>query len=302
MDETLGQSLATTEEANAAQAGTGFAPFGRDALGRPKTFWNSSLLQWIVSLGVFLLLWEAIFWSGLVPPRILPPPHYLLREIERQPNFWELAYIKRRGNFFNLPTTVYISMRRVTLGLLSAFVIGVLTGLLVTYVSLVRRFLQPIIRMLAPISPIAWMPLAMFFLGVGEEAIVFVIFISLFFTLTLTTSLSIQNIDKVIIDAAKVLGASRRQIMFQVTIPAILPDLFLSLRMNFYGAWMSLLVAEMIGAETGLGQMVMAGRGVFNMQLVILGMGFIAVFGMLSETILRLIQRRVLWWQREAEL
>jgi NitT/TauT family transport system permease protein len=104
-------------------------------------------------------------------------------------------------------------------------------------------------------------------------------------------------------DTARVLGAtSRWQIMVNITLPAIVPELFLTLRLNFFAAWLSLLVAEFIGAKTGLGQMVIAGRGVFNMNLVILAMVFIGVSGMLCEAGLRLVQDRVLWWRTQVEL
>jgi NitT/TauT family transport system permease protein len=279
-----------------------FAIFGRDPKGNPKSLWETTLFQWIVSISIFLILWEGVYFTGLVEPRILPPPHLLLEEIKNQPFFWDLKFISRKGNYFNLPTTIYISMRRVILGLTMAFIISVITGLLISYIRIVRRLLLPIIRMFAPISPVAWMPLIMFFLGVGEAAIVVVVFVSLFFSLTLSTILSIENVENIKIDAAKILGASRQQILSTIIIPAIIPDLFRSLRRNFYAAWMSLLVAEMIGAKTGLGQMVMAGRGVFNMQLVLLGMVVIAIFGMASEEVLHQIQNKVLWWQTSVEI
>jgi NitT/TauT family transport system permease protein len=226
----------------------------------------------------------------------------VIQEVNRHPDFFKLEYIPRRGNFFNLPTTVFLSMRRVFLGLAIAFVVSFVVGLLISYVQIVRRLLLPIIRLLAPISPIAWLPLIQFFIGVGDTAIVFVIFIALFFILTLGTINSIENVESKFINTAKVLGASRWQTMFHVTIPAIVPEQFFSLRMNFYAAWMSLLVAEFIGAQSGLGQMVMAGRVVFNMQLVLLAMVIVGVLGMLSEAILRVIQEKVLWWRKEAEI
>ncbi len=279
------------------------ALFGRSPDGQPKTFWQSSLLQWIVAITVLLVTWEAISLSGLVSRRVLPPPQALLTEIGRHPDFFTLAYIPRRGNFFNLPTSIYLSLQRVVLGLATAFVASLFTGLLITNVPLVRRLLLPIVQLLSPISPIAWMPLIAVFLGVGELAIVTVIFLALFFILTLSTIISIENIPRVYVDTARVLGArSRWQILWNVTLPAIVPELFQTLRLNFIAAWLSLLVAEFIGAKTGLGQMVIAGRGVFNMSLVLLAMVIIGVCGMLCEAGLRLIQDRVLWWRKEIEL
>ena len=276
---------------------------GRMKNWRLKTFWRSSLLQWIASVSVLLIVWELLSISGLIHPRALPPPRSLLAEISRHPDFFTLAYIPRRGNFFNLPTSIYLSVWRVVLGLTSAFLASLLTGLLISFSPIIRRLQLPIIQLLAPISPIAWMPLIAVFVGVSETAIVSVIFISLFFILTLSTILCIENVPKIYMDTARVLGAtSRWQVIVNITIPAIVPELFLTLRLNFFAAWLSLLVAEFIGAKSGLGQMVIAGRGVFNMSLVLLAMVVIGVCGMLCEAGLRLIQDRVLWWRTRVEL
>ncbi len=276
--------------------------FGQTVDGQPKSFWQSGLLQWVVSIAIFIIIWESLFALGMINRKFLPPPHLIISEINRHPDFFKLEYIPRRGNFFNLPTTIYVSMRRVFLGLSIAFVSSFVLGLMISYILGFRRLILPIIRLLAPISPIAWLPLIQFFIGVGDTAIVTVIFVALFFILTLGTIGSIENVEKKYINVAKVLGASRWQIMIHVTIPAIIPELFFSLRMNFYAAWMSLLVAEFIGAQTGLGQMVMAGRVVFNMQLVLLAMGIIGILGMLSELVLRVIQEKMLWWNKSAEI
>ena len=277
--------------------------FGRTAGDRNTTRWQSVVLQWTVSILMFLLFWQLISMAQIVPAKALPSPAAVLAEIQRQPEFFTLAYIPRRGNFFNLPTSILISLQRVMLGLASAFVASLIIGSLISYVPLIRRLLLPIIQLMAPISPIAWMPVIAVFFGVSETAIVAVIFIALFFVLTLSTIESIENVPKVYVDTSRVLGAtSRLHIMAYVVLPAIVPDLFLALRLNFFAAWLSLLVAEFIGAKTGLGQMVIAGRGVFNMSLVILAMIVIGVCGMLCEAGLRAIQNHVLWWRRQVEI
>jgi NitT/TauT family transport system permease protein len=285
------------------QKPSSWAPFGRTPSQQPKTFRQSTLLQWAVSILLLLLVWQLISVTQIVPSKALPGPAAILTEIQRQPEFFTLAYIPRRGNFFNLPTSILVSLQRVLLGLASAFVASLLVGLLISYIPLIRRLVLPIVQLMAPISPIAWMPVIAVFFGVSETAIVAVIFIALFFVLTLSTIESIENVPKVYLDTSRVLGAtSRWQVMAYVVLPAIVPDLFLTLRLNFFAAWLSLLVAEFIGAKTGLGQMVIAGRGVFNMSLVILAMIVIGVCGMLCEALLRTIQNRILWWRRQIEL
>jgi NitT/TauT family transport system permease protein len=99
-----------------------------------------------------------------------------------------------------------------------------------------------------------------------------------------------------------VLGASRRQVMQHVILPAILPDLFVIMRMNFFGAWTGVLAAEMVGVNTGLGTIVMVGRQMMNMNWTFLGMAMIGLVGYLLDAAFGLVQRRVLWWKSSAHV
>lgn len=98
------------------------------------------------------------------------------------------------------------------------------------------------------------------------------------------------------------LGANRRQVMWYVIFPAILPNLFVITRINLFGAWMGVLAAEMVGVRTGLGAIVVVGRQMMNMNLTFLGMAIIGLVGYLLDAAFALIQKRVLWWKNIAEL
>jgi len=155
---------------------------------------------------------------------------------------------------------------------------------------------------LAPIAPVAWIPLAILLFGIGDGAAVFVVFIGIFFILSLATVSSINKVDQIYINTARVLGASRLQLMRHIIIPAIIPDLFVILRMNLFAAWMAVLAAEMVGVNTGLGAIVMVGRQMFNAKLMFLGMAIIGVVGYLLDVGFAQIQKRVLWWKSNAQI
>ena len=138
--------------------------------------------------------------------------------------------------------------------------------------------------------------------GIGDTTTIFVVFIGIVFTLTLATVNNMQNVDQLYINTARVLGANRRQIIRLVIFPAVLPNLFVILRMNLFGAWTGVLAAEMVGVNTGLGTMVMVGRQMMNMNLTFLGMAMIGLVGYLLDTGFALIQKRVLWWKNVAQL
>jgi NitT/TauT family transport system permease protein len=160
----------------------------------------------------------------------------------------------------------------------------------------------PAVTLLAPIAPVAWIPFALVAFGIGDGAAIFVVFIGIVFTLTLGTVHHMTHVHQVYIDSARVLGASRRQVMFHVILPAILPNLFIIMRMNFFGAWTGVLAAEMVGVNTGLGTIVMVGRQMMNMNLTFLGMAMIGLVGYLLDAGLAVIQTRVLWWKSSAQL
>ena len=156
--------------------------------------------------------------------------------------------------------------------------------------------------LLAPIASVAWIPLAIFAFGIGDGAAIFVVFISVVFTLTLGTVNNMHNVEQLYIDTARVLGANRRQVIQHVIFPAILPNLFVIMRINLFGAWMGVLAAEMVGVRTGMGAIVVAGRQMMNMNLTFLGMAMIGLVGYLLDASFGLIQKRVLWWRSNAQL
>jgi ABC-type nitrate/sulfonate/bicarbonate transport system permease component len=260
-------------------------------------------MWWGLSLGIVVAVWELAVAFQLVNPVILPPPHMFLAEIRNQAQFLmpQVGATASGGNFVAL-TAIWASLQRVLSGLALAFVSAVTLGSLAFYFDIFGKLTLPTITLLAPIASVAWIPLAIFAFGVGDRAAIFIVFISVVFTLTLGTVNNMQHVDQVYINAARVLGASRRQVIQYVIFPAVLPQLFVIMRINLFGAWMGVLAAEMVGVRTGLGAIVVVGRQMMNMNLTFLGMAMIGLVGYLLDASFGLIQRRVLWWKSSAQL
>ncbi len=249
------------------------------------------------------MAWEAAAALHLIDSVILPPPHEFIGEIRNQAQFLMPAVgVERTGANFVALTAIAASVQRVLIGLFLAFVAGVLTGSVAFSFAIVRKLTLPTVTLLAPIAPVAWIPLAIVAFGVGDWSAIFVVFVGIYFTLTLATVKAMTNVDPVYLDAARVLGARRGQIMRHVVLPAAIPALFDLVRMNLFGAWMGVLAAEMVGVNTGLGAIVMVGRSMMNMNLTFLGMAMIGLVGYLLDAAFGLVQRRVLWWRRATEL
>ncbi|MGE2834531.1 ABC transporter permease [Mycobacterium sp. SMC-4] len=254
---------------------------------------------WVASVALFAGLWELAWLMGWAPELLLPPPHIFLQDFSSQAQFFDTATIgaEQATPVVAVATTVLATVARVLAGLALGFLASLITGVLITQFLTVRGLVLPTITLLAPISPIAWLPVSIFLLGIGNGAAVFMVFIGVYFVMTLATIGLINDVPATYINVARTMGASRRQILFQVILPAILPGLLQSLRLNLFAAWMVVLLAEAVGVGSGLGQVVMLARNTFNSSLVFFSMTVIGIAGYLLDIAFRQMQNRLLWWQ-----
>ena len=241
---------------------------------------------------VIIALWEwaaAAGWTGAV---LFPPPSVFLRyavESDFRVGFGNEAMTIRWA--------IVASALRVLAGLAIGFAAAIVTGILISASRTVSDFVLPVIRGLAPIAPIAWIPLGIVLFGIGNPTAVFVVFMGIYFILTISTVAAVKAVDEHLIKTARSHGASRVQIWTRVIFPSILPQVFTMLRINFFAAWMAVLAAEMVGLKNGLGMMIILGREMFNTKLILLGMCMVGATGYFVDALLVQIQRKVLWWQ-----
>lgn len=255
---------------------------------------------WIASVSIFVGVWELCWLVGWVDPLMMPPPHIFLSNIADQFKFFDAG--SRVGSDSEGASVVAVlqvigwTTLRVVLGLGIGFTLAVATGILNRYNQLFGKLTLPTLTLLAPISPVAWLPVAIFLFGIGDVPAVFMVFISVYFVIVLATLAQIDNVPVSYIQVARILGATKRQIFRSVVLPAILPGLFMTLRLNLFAAWMAVLIAEAVGVGSGLGQIVMMARNTFNSSLVFFSMTLIGLLGFLLDYALRAIQQRLLWW------
>lgn len=257
---------------------------------------------WILSLALFAGIWELAWALGWVSQLTLPPPHIFLSDILRQATFFESSSVRGSGSpLLAVLTSIGATLGRVTGGLLIGFVASLITGILVTQFTIVNRLALPLVTLLAPISPMAWLPIAIFIFGVGDRPAIFMVFIGVYFMMTLATIADINGVSTTYRNVARTLGATRPQMLFLVILPAILPALFRTVRLNLFAAWMMVLVAEAVGVGEGLGQVVMLARNTFNSSLVFFTMVIIGISGYVLDVLFRLVQQKVLWWDPVGE-
>ncbi len=253
------------------------------------------------SVGLFVGVWEFSWWRGWADPLLLPPPHLFLANLADQfrffdPNGERAGALSSGGSLGSVLGVIAWSSLRVTAGLALGFVLSLAVGVGIRYFGVFGKLTLPTITLLAPISPVAWLPVAVFMFGIGNPPAVFLVFISVFFVMVLSTLSQIDAVPASYLHVARIMGASKRQLFRHVILPAILPGLFVTLRLNLFAAWMVVLIAEAVGVGSGLGQVVMMARNTFNASLVFFTMTLIGLAGFAFDQTLRWVQRRVLWW------
>jgi NitT/TauT family transport system permease protein len=187
---------------------------------------------------------------------------------------------------------VVASLFRVTWGYLAALLIAVPLGV---WLGLWRRgeeAVNPILQLLRPISPLAWIPIAILWFGVGDVAAVFLIFLASLLPLTLTTVNAVHNIEGVHLAAGRNFGLTGRELVRSVVLPGILPQLIVGMRITLGIAWLVVVAAEMIAVSSGLGFLIIDARNAGNRyDLVVAGMILIGVIGVGLDLLMRRLER-----------
>jgi NitT/TauT family transport system permease protein len=262
-------------------------------------------LAWgAASVGLFVAIWTFCWAMGWADERLLPPPHIFLADVPEQAKFFNtatrwavgVAQTAAPSGFEAVSITVASTMARVIAGLAIASVLAISTGILMRYFSIFEKLTMPTVMLMSSVSPIAWLPVAVFLFGIGNKPAVFMVVVALFFHMVIATVTHIDNVPKNFIHVARTMGATKRQVYFRVIVPAILPAMLMVLRLNLFGAWMVVLVAETTGVGYGLGQIIMLARNTFNPPLVFFTIALCGVFGFLTDYALRIVQKRVLYW------
>ena len=191
------------------------------------------------------------------------------------------------------------SLLRVGIGFFLATAVAVPLGLLMGWVGGAYTTLNPIIQILRPISPIAWIPLAILWFGVGDVSPIFLIFLSSLFPTIVQTTAGVHTIERQYLRAAENFGVSRGKLFRQVVIPAVLPQIIVGMRISFGVAWLVVVAAEMIALKSGLGYLIIDSRNAGNRyDLVIAGMIIIGLTGLLLDGAMRRLERlKVVRWR-----
>ena len=252
--------------------------------GEGSTVWIS-----VISILAMLALWVAATHLGWIRPLFLPKPQAI----------WNALQQALAGQLDNNPLWVHAgwSLVRVISSFVLAVLVGIPVGLAMGLSRTARGLFDPIIEFYRPLPPLAYLPLMIIWFGIGETSKILLIFLACFAPVALATRAGVRSASQEQIQAARSMGASRAQVVRHVVLPTALPDILVGLRIGMGVGWTTLVAAEMVAANAGLGQMVLNASNFLRTDVVILGIIVIGAFAFLFEIGMRWLEAWLVPWK-----
>lgn len=236
-------------------------------------------LVWpLLATALLLALWYyAVRWTAT---KVFPSP----REVETG-----LATLLHHGVLYH---DILDSLRRVAIGYFAAVALGIPLGLLFGGYPALNQVVNPVVQLMRPISPIAWIPVAIIFFGVGDHAAIFLVFLGAFFPIVVTCVSGVQNVPLIYRRAGSNFGLTSPQILARVVFPAALPQILVGLRIALGIAWLVVVAGEMVAVDSGLGYLIIDSRNSGKRyDLVVGAMLMIGVIGLALDLLYRRVEK-----------
>lgn len=234
-----------------------------------------------IGIAVLLLLWQVMSVAYNLQ-LILPPPLAVGRTI------WNTLTLNTERWLYgpNIYEHLAASFVRAITGFTVAAAFAIPLGLFVGRFRAVREYVDPVIRSLYPIPGIAWIPLAILWFGLGNTAVIFVVFIAEFFPLYFNTEAGARNINPILVDAARCFGAKRLTLLRRVILPASIPYIITGMRIGLGGAWRMIVAGEMLASQSGIGSVLMESRYQLRATDLMMAMILISIVGYATERLI----------------
>ena len=258
---------------------------------RPARVRKSRLLAFLpnlILLLVLILAWQfaSTVWLPSIDPHmvvLMPAPTTIARTaaglVASGELFFHLvASLKREASAFLFAAT--------------AIPLGIAMG----WWRLVYNQVNPIMEILRPIPPLAWIPLSILWFGIGDAQNEFIIFLGMFFPILINTIVGVKNVDPNLVRAARSLGAPEYKVLSRIVLKGSLPQIITGVRIGLGVGWMALVAAELVGANSGLGFLINDARSMLRTDTIVVGMLTIGLVGLLIDTAIRTLGRKFLPW------
>ena len=243
-----------------------------------------------LTIGVIIGLWALASAYALVSPVFLPSPRQVVLALH---NLVVKGFVDS-----TLAEHVGASLYRIFGALMASILIGIPAGLAIGTSRIGRGILDPIVEFLRPLPPLAYLPLVIIWVGIGEASKITVIALSMLPSIILSTSAGVRAVSKDHVNAARSLGASKAQVLREVVLPSAVPSILTGIRIALGAGWTTLVAAELVAATSGIGFMIQSAAQFLVTDIVIAGIIVIALLAILLEYVARLIERRLVPWAR----
>ncbi len=241
-------------------------------------------IWYILLILIIIVVWELFCHLGDAQSYTMPAPELIIKDaIDR---------IADGSLLKNIAVSIVRVLEGFSLALVSALVLGILIGLS----EKIEKFTELVIQILKPIPPIAWIPLAILWFGIGEASKVYIIFYGAFFPILLNSVDGIHNIDKRYLELGRVYEINKGRLIRKVILPGALSSILTGIRVGLGNAWVCVVAAEMIAATKGIGYMLSNGRSMSRADDVILAMILIGIVGKIMDDVLKAVSGKIMKW------
>ncbi|WP_415023494.1 ABC transporter permease subunit [Bradyrhizobium sp.] len=241
------------------------------------------VLSWLAPV-LLVIVWEVLAQAGWLSPQVLPAPSKVVRTA------FKLAV---NGSLLN---DLGVSLLRAAAGFTIGFAVGAGLGILVGFSRVAEAAIDRSVQMVRAIPFLAALPLVIVWLGVGEAEKIFLVALGVTFPIYINTVLGIRQVDPKLLELGRVQGLGTLQLIRRIILPGALPSILTGIRYALATAWLALVVAETIGAQSGIGFLAMDAREFLRTDVIILTIVIYALIGVAADAIARILERRLLAW------
>lgn len=237
----------------------------------------------LLPLLALLVAWQAASWAEIYPPVLLPSPGRVAT-----------AFV---ADYQDVLVNAFASVTRVIIGVSIAFVVAVPAGLLIGRYRILDLLSDWSIQIFRSVPPIAMIPMALLFFGIGDKPAIVLIFLAALWPLLINTIFGVRGIERTLIKVARAARASEWLIFRDIILPAAMPAIFNGLRLGIGSGWLTVVTAEMIAVKSGLGYMILNAQLTFRSELIVAGIVVIGAIGLLADQGVRALRGYVCRWQ-----
>ena len=241
------------------------------------------LLSWLAPV-VIVILWELASEAGWITPQVLPAPSKV---------FHTAIKLATTGSLLD---DLRVSLLRAVTGFAIGGSVGFTLGILVGFSKIAEAAIDRSVQMIRAIPFLALLPLVIVWLGVGETQKIFLVALGVTFPIYVNTTLGVRQVDPKLLELGRIQGLSSFELIRRVVLPGALPSILTGIRYALATAWLALVVAETIGAQSGIGFLAMDAREFLRTDVIVLTIAIYALIGVTADAIARFLERRLLAW------